>query len=190
MQGNTLTFQKRFNYNSTINSVLALAKNEFYITNDKKIKGSLVHYKHDKYNTVDNNILYPNGINIRDSILYLSTTMSNKIYAYRIEKDNQLTMINSIAKVKGADNIRFYKNLLLTTSHPKLLKVVKHYKKPSKKSPSIVYSINLETNEKKTLFEDDGTKISAASTAIIYKGDLYISQIFENFILKTPYIEN
>jgi hypothetical protein len=46
------------------------------------------------------------------------------------------------------------------------------------------FAINRITGEQKVLFSDDGKKISAASTALIYDGHLYISQVFDDFILK------
>lgn len=41
-----------------------------------------------------------------------------------------------------------------------------------------------ETGEKEVLFSDDGKLISAASTAIRYGDFLYVSQVFDNFVLK------
>jgi hypothetical protein len=184
VKSNDIYYQKSFPYRSTINSVVAVAKNEFYITNDKKVNGNLAHYKNSEYNTIDNHIYYPNGINIKDSVLYLSTTLSNKIYTYNLNDSSIYTQTKQIAKVKGADNIRFYNNFLITSSHPKLMRVVKHFKNAEKTSPSVIYAINLYTGEKKELYSNDGSNISAASGAIYYKNHLYIAQIFENFILK------
>ena len=56
-------------------------------------------------------------------------------------------------------------------------------KNKEKISPSIVYEMDLDSNTKTILFEDNGDIISAASGAIRYKNKLYIAQVFENFIL-------
>lgn len=180
----TLIFERRFPYTSTINSVYALSKDHFIITNDKKFNGNLAEFKQNQFVKIDKHIKYPNGLNVKDSILYLSTTMSNKIYAYPILADGTYGKPKKIAKIKGLDNIRMYENTLLTTSHPKLMRVVKHFKNKDKISPSVVYQIDLSTNESKPLYKDDGAEMSAASVALIYKDYLYISQIFEPFMIR------
>lgn len=179
-----LIYDTNFNFRSTINSVYAFSKDHFVITNDKKLNGNLYEYKNNQFTKIDSHIKYPNGISKIDSILYISTVISNKVYAYTIQKNGSYSKNKKIAKIKGADNLRYCNGMLLTTSHPKLMKVVKHFKNKEKISPSIVYSIDPKTGKTVKLFEDDGSLISAASTAIIYKDKLYISQIFENFLIE------
>lgn len=179
-----LYFKEKYFYSSSFNSVMGLSKNSFIATNDKKFSGKVVMYKDEKYSTLDKCIKYPNGVNIKNNKLYISTTLSNKVYEYDINSDFTLSKPHKIAKVKGADNIRFYGDWLLTSSHYKFMKFISHYKNPKNISPSLIYAININTGEKKELFNDDGSMISAASGAIYYKGNLYIAQVFENFILK------
>lgn len=181
---NELVFQKRFDYNSSINSVFGVNKGIFYITNDLKFKGAIVLYKNGEYKKLDKHIKYPNGIFIKDSTLYLTTTLSNKVYQYKVNQDYTLGKNKKVTKVKGADNIRFYNEWLITTSHYKFLKFINHFKDEKKHSPSLVYAINTTTGEKKELFNNKGDIISAASGALIYKGNLYIGQVFQEFILK------
>jgi len=50
----------------------------------------------------------------------------------------------------------------------------------------MVYSLDLKTHKIDTLYLDNGTVMSAASTGLVYNGNLYTSQIFNDFILEIP----
>ncbi len=187
LKDSTLTFEENFSYESKINAICAVSKLHFYFSNDNVFYGKLIEYKNGKLNTIDKRIQYPNGINIKDSTLYLSTTLSGNIYAYPIDKQHTLSKPKKITSIAGGDNIRFYENTLLTTSHPSFRKFLAHRKDSSEISPTEVYQVDLSSGEKKLLFKDDGTIISAASTAILYDNSLFISQVFEGFILRIKY---
>jgi hypothetical protein len=91
----------------------------------------------------------------------------------------------TIVKLKGSDNIRALDDVnLLIASHPKILKFIGHAKNKVKLSPFVIYKVNLKTKEKHIAFDDNDTLLSVGSTAISYKNNLYIAQIFENLILK------
>lgn len=183
----SLIYEKRFPYTSSINSVLALAKNHFIITNDVLLRGKVIEYKNDTYHTIDKNIKYPNGVNIMDSVVYVSTVISSEIYGYKMQPNGTYKKLGSVGKVKGADNLRLYNNKLITTSHPRFRKFLKHLKNKKNISPSEVWEINPFTKQTKLLYQNNGEEISAASTGLIYKNHLYISQVFENFILKIKF---
>lgn len=131
---------------------------------------------------------YANGVAIKGDTLYLSTVRSNRIYQYKIDDDGNLDVEKrtELCKIKGMDNLMFNgDNKLITTSHPCMFKFVGHAINSHKLSPSVVYEIELQKNDtKKVLFSDDGSRISTASTALIYKNKLYVAQVFEPFILE------
>lgn len=187
INNNTLTFDKRFPYKSSVNSVLALTKNHFLITNDVLFRGKVEEYKNEAFSIIDKNIKFPNGINKIDSVIYVSTTVSSEVYGYKITPNGSYQKLGSIAKIKGADNLRICKGKLITTSHPKLRKFLKHMKDSAKYSPTEVWEIDPVSKQTKLMFKDDGGQISAASTGLIYKNTLYISQVFEDFLLKIAY---
>lgn len=118
--------------------------------------------------------------------IYVSTVTGNQLLSYQlVEKGNGFGPKKVIAKLKGLDNISFVNpDEILVTSHPRLYRFIRHYKNPEKKSPSVVYRVNLKTGKVNTIFSDDGSQISAASTAVLFNGKLFISQVFEPFILE------
>jgi len=61
---------------------------------------------------------------------------------------------------------------------------LRHKNNPEVLSPSVIYEVDTLTGEKSVLFSDDGSLISAASTGLRYGKYLYISQVFDNFVLK------
>ena len=183
LKGDTLYYDTSFKYSSKINAVCAVSKNRFYITNDKVLNGKLVEYANAKFHTLAKGIHFPNGVNIKDDYLYYTTTLSGKVKKAKIIGVGKIEKSQKIAKIKGADNIRFYKNDLITTSHPKFRKFLKHLKNKDNPSPCDVYSIDLNTFNKKKLYSSSGVPISAVSTAILYNKQLYLAQVFEPFIL-------
>jgi hypothetical protein len=88
--------------------------------------------------------------------------------------------------MKGNDNITFVDDKLVTTAHLDFLKFLKHVKYADEPSPCTVYSMDLRTLKIDTLYLDNGTVMSAASTGLVYNGNLYASQIFNDFILEIP----
>lgn len=123
------------------------------------------------------------GLSYKNSKVYASAALENKLYVFDFKEGN-LQNKKVLAKIKGPDNIRFHNETLLVTSHFKPFKFIQHVNNSEKKSPSLVWSVNLNTGEKKALFSDQGNEISAASAALILSGKLYVSQIFEPWILE------
>jgi len=130
---------------------------------------------------------YANGLVLKDQhYLYTTTTRQGKVFRYVLEYNGNLLDRQMVTKVSGGDNIRFDDEDLITTGHLRILKFAKHYKKPQKTAPSVVYRISPETQEKTVLYANEGKQISAASTAIVYKNHIYIGQVFESYIVQVP----
>lgn len=162
------------------NDVFAVNENEFYATNYHTINGSLAHYKNNKFTVIDKGMKLPNGvIKIGDKVI-VSTTLSNKIISYDVSNNYKR---EKIFKIKGGDNFSTSNNKLYVSSHPKFFKFYKHYKNAKNISPSVIYELDLKTKEKMVIYSDETGQINAASGGLFYKNKLYISQVFENFVL-------
>lgn len=188
------------------NAVVARKDGGFYISNDhgkrgnqlevilRQKKGNIVYCDKDtNWVTVADKLIYPNGLSIdiqeynKDSVqryFYVATTIHNHIFRYKMDEDGNLSNRKKIAKIKGGDNIRQHQDLLLLPAHLKVFAFVSHFKNPQKLSPSVVYAVNKKSKERYVLYANEGKQISAASTAIIYKDRLYISQVFQPFVLQ------
>lgn len=185
------------------NDVTADCSGEIFVTNDAGKHGStiepllklkrsnVVHYypAEKKWNVAADRFSYANGIAINhcmsDNII-LSTVRSNKLFMLQnsgVNKDVYLP--KTIAKLKGLDNITFVNDKeILVTAHLKQVAFLKHFKDAKNISPTVVYRVNIITGDYSTVYSDDGSNISGGSTALYFNNKLYISQVFEPFLLK------
>lgn len=200
-------FENHLEYTQTFTHPLIVSPNDitiapdasFYVTNDAKKRNNMmekiwakrsstiIHMQtqlNEEAKIATKNLAYANGIFCLDTIVFISTTQRKELNEYNIQANGTLLKTKNLARIKGMDNISMYKDWLIVPAHLKFIKFIKHVSKSENKSPSVVYAINRKTGEQKVLFSDDGKKISAASTALIYKGYMYISQVFDDFILK------
>ena len=150
-----------------------------------KLKKAKIAYWNGNYCTVAaGNFCYANGIAIQNKKVFLASTMQNKVWQFDFENGKMLNKEIVVKNVKGADNIRFDGTDLLVPCHLKFMAFLGHLKDSTKLSPSTVYRINPVSKTKTVEFYDSGKKISAASTALIYKDSLYISGIFDAKIVR------
>ncbi|MGW8316244.1 MAG: hypothetical protein ACWGNV_11630, partial [Bacteroidales bacterium] len=133
--------------------------------------------------TVADELGYPAGINRIGDTLYVGDAILHRIHVYAISEEG-LEPVKSIPGVRGNDNIRIYNNRLLVPGHVKPFRFIKHARDPEKKSPVTVFLVNPLSGEVREIYATDGSAISAGSTALLYRGDLYISQVFEPYLLK------
>lgn len=188
----------------SLNSVVAMPNGSFYVTNDagkKKanleklfaLRRSSVAYYDAKTSTskiVKNKLAYANGLAVKGTKLYISTTQKKDLPEMEIAENGDLTQIRKLPGVKGMDNITVYGNHLIIPCHPKFTKFIKHMKNADKFSPAEVYAFNLENGKFAKIFNDSGENISAPATALYYKGNLYIGQVFNNHLLKVSMPES
>ncbi len=169
---------------SYANDLFAQGKERFLISKYKTLNGKLVAYNNGEYNVLDRGIKMPNSvIQFGDSIL-LSTTLSGKIIWY--DASNKYKRKALFKHIKGADNLSGTQRQLLVASHPNFRAFLKHYRSKENPSPTVLYSLNTISKEKKIIYQDSGRLISAGSGGLFYKGNLYISQIFDDFIILIP----
>lgn len=146
----------------------------------------VIHYNGQNWSAAGDKLKYANGVGVKNDRLYITGTQEKNIISYQINSDGTHTDKQEIPCMKGNDNITFNGNNLITTAHLDFLKFMKHVKHADKPSPCAVYSVNLETNEMDTLYQDNGAILSAASTGLVYKDHLYIAQVFNPYIIQIP----
>jgi hypothetical protein len=156
--------------------------NIFEIYSNKR-KQRLSTGKMEQLSYADAKVCYGNGILVNGNTIYQASTMPGEVYQYSFSS-GKLSNKTTIAKVKGADNIRIDGNNLVVAGHLKFGKFLKHMKNTNKKSPTAIFTINKESLEKNLIYYNSGEVISAASTGLIYNHKLYIAQVFDNFILE------
>lgn len=197
-----LVYQDAYNdpeYTISPNDLAVAPNGEIYFSNDASKHGSLMqaalkmktssigYYNPStkKWALYDKGgMSYANGVAIRADKVYVSSVQSNRIFEYERAADGSLSNRKDLCEIPGLDNLTFNGENLVTTSHPKPVKFIKHAKNTTKLSPSVIYQAGLDGSAPIVLFADDGTRISAASTGLVYKDKLYIAQVFDSFVLE------
>ncbi len=180
------------------NDLSVLKNGEVYITNDYhnelevilgKKSSEIVHFslKENRWSVVASDLSLANGILARTDRVFVAATRSNKLVEYRRHNDGTLDKGKTLVEVKGVDNIMPFGRKLLVAAHFNDVAYVRHVKKNEVPSPSVIFLIDPDTGIQeeiiRTVYVNDGNQISAASTAFIYKGKLYISQVFGSKIV-------
>jgi len=121
---------------------------------------------------------YANGITNYDGKVYLASTRQNKVWQFDF-KDGKMMNEKEIATLNGPDNIRITDGDLYVACHLRFIAFLKHMQKASNYSPTTVYRVNPVTGKKSVAFFDDGSKISAGSTGLVFRNKLYVSGVFD-----------
>jgi len=169
-------------------SGLIITGNEFHKRNAKLSAllglktGCFIEISENKSVKRESNFCYANGLAIYKNQLLTVGSRNRFLYAAPLNyvKSSKKT---KVVKIKGADNIAVIGSKAYIACHVNLLKFVKHAKSTKNNSPTVVYEIDLLNYTKSLLYTNTDGKINGASTAIYYKGRLYLSQVFEPFIL-------
>ena len=178
------------------NDLTVLPNGSFYFSNDKNSSnilelltnpnaGSVAFCDgNDTWKKVDSGIGFPNGLYNESNKLYLATSRNHALFTYDIQSDGLLLNRSKLSSVNGMDNIMVNGDELIIAVHPDEIKFALLSYFPETLSPSKTYSINKKTGAAKPIFYDDGSIISGSSTALVIGNDLYLSQVFEGFVLK------
>lgn len=184
------------------NAVAAQADGSFFVSNDAHKRGSLIELMlkkkkskviycdgKDNYKIAADHLGMGNGIALKNGFAYVATTRQSKLFRYKID-NGLLTERKELIKLKGQDNIRFYGDDIILPLHLKDFAFIKHTKNKDKHSPSVIYQIPIDKPaDAQLIYSNTGEQISASATGIVYKNKLYISQVFDPFILKVDYIQ-
>lgn len=130
-------------------------------------------------------LVYANGVGVNNGKLYVSG-VGEKGVKVLDSQDGKWVRSDTLGYFKGADNIMFYNNELYTTTHPSLLKFVSHVGDNRKNSPGQIFRVDLANGRVEMIYEDDGSLMSAPSTAFRYNESIYVAQVFRPYILKLP----
>lgn len=176
------------------NDLSVLPSGDIYLTNDMHGKidmytrsksSEIVYFDHvtRQWRVVADDIAFANGILAEEDRVYVTATFDDQIIVFPREKDGSLGNPEEVVHIKGADNLTRYGNSLLTTAHYDDMAFLNHRDNPEDVAPSIVFIIRPEMYAKDAVYVNDGHMISAASTAMIYRKKLYISQVFDPYIV-------
>lgn len=176
------------------NDLSVTPEGDIYVTNDvpgnlslylRSESSEIAFYDHHAktWKIVADGIAFANGILAEKDRVYVTATLGDEVLVFPRLPDGLLGKPEIVAKLKGADNLMRYKDSLLTTAHLDDLAFLKHKRNPEHFAPSAVFRIRPELYVKDTVYVDAGETISAASTALIYGDKLYISQVFDPYIV-------
>lgn len=160
--------------------------------------GSVVHYDgKGAWKIVLKDLCYPNGVYVDKNRknLFVANGGCQEVIRYNIE-NNELNIASKTSTKKHGIKIPIGDNLLLdnqgllwTVAHPCPLKFLDHAKDSNSKSPMAVFAIDPNTLKSNPFFQNNGDLISAASTVLRLNNKLYISQVFDPFVLVIDDIE-
>lgn len=194
----SLTFIKEFKHPLLIspNDLTVLLNGSFYFSNDRNSPditellnnpkaGSVVFCDgNTSFKKADSAIAFPNALYQENSKLYLATSRNFALFTYDIQPDGSLRNRKTLSSINGMDNLISNGDELIVAVHPDELKFALLSFLPNELSPCKIFSINKTTGAANIIFSDDGSLISGSSTAIVSGKDLYLSQVFDGFVLK------
>lgn len=183
---------------TTPNDLVTLADGQIYVTNTGRTSGiagalalllvrrlgSVVHHKDGRWTEVATGIAFANGIALAPDggALYVAGTRDKALYVFR--RDPRTGTLGAESRTivigSGVDNLTWTDgNTLVLAAHPSLFPFVLHASGVRQRSPSEVYRVDVSgARAPELVFADDGTRVSAASTAILWRDRLYMGQVF------------
>ncbi len=154
--------------------------------------GNVLHYDgKGNWKVVLENMCYPNGVWVHQDKDYLLVANGGcrEVARYAI-KEGQVDQQDKLSTKSHAIDIPVGDNLLMdnkgvlwTAAHPCPLKFLDHMKDATVPSPMQVFAMDPLTLKTNLVFQNNGDLISAASTVLHWEDRLYISQVFDPFVL-------
>jgi len=154
--------------------------------------GSIVHFDgKDKWQIAAKDFCFPNGIWVDESkdLLYVANGACHEVARYEIQGGNintasKQSTLQHDQKITLGDNMLIdNQGRLWVTSHPCPLDIMAHTENEAEKAPIQIYTIDPTSLTTNTAFQNNGELISAASTALYIDNRLYLSQVFDPFVL-------
>jgi len=176
------------------NDLSVMENGDIYLTNDyqgkldlylKRKASEIAFYDADaeKWRIVADGRAFANGILAEPDQVFVTTTLGNQVLSYPRRPDGRLGKGEAVVSLKGGDNLTRYGKYLITAAHYDDFAFLRHAKDGEKTAPSVVMRITPETGMKKPIYVNAGEFISAASTAMVYNDKIYISQVFDAFMV-------
>ena len=210
IQGNTLVLDESQTFENPLMSVPndldVLSDGSFYATNyvpnmdpnegTKAIlgvkNGSIVHYDgQGNWQIAAKDFCYPNGIWVDETnnLLYLANGACHEVLRFDITK-GKINTASKQSTLQHGEKITIGDNLMLddngrlwVAAHPCPLDFLAHSENNDQKSPIQIFEIDPNTLKTNNIFQNNGELISAASTALYINNRVYISQVFDPFVL-------
>ena len=188
------------------NDIDVLEDGSFYVTNPmpsndpnestKSIlgvkNGTVLHYDgRGNWTTVLEEMCYPNGVWVNQEKSYITVANGGckSVERFPIEHGKVIASKKASTKDLGieipiGDNLMMdNQGVLWTVAHPCPLKFLDHAKDSKNPSPAQVFAIDPNTMKSGLVLQMNGELINAASTALRIDNRLYISQVFDAYVL-------
>ncbi len=195
---------------SSPNDLTATSDSTFYVTNDSKVRstlmrsldvffqlnmGTVLYFDGQCVHEVISGLGFPNGIALSTSkdSLYVSETIGGKLGIYRImNTPEKVTELSRYQIGVGLDNIYVHSpHRLYIPSQPNLMALARHRKEGSP-SPSVIFMVDVGTTPIAidTIYSDDGASLSAASSVAIWRNKFYIGVGYDSVFCKCNFPDN
>lgn len=208
IQGNTLVYNQTYEHTlmNVPNDLDVLADGSFYATNyvpsmnptemNKAImgskNGSIVYFDgKGNWEIAAKDLCIPNGIYMDEgnNHLYVANGGCHEVLQFEVTEgkinasSKQSTIVNGPKITLGDNLLKDQQGQLWAVAHPCPLDFAAHTESKEEQSPTQIFTIDPTTLQPKTVFQNDGGLISAASTAVNINNQLYVSQVYEPYVL-------
>ncbi len=183
--------------------VVAVGPRAFYVTNDRNDEratlagkfdfltraksGVVFYFNGTSWHRAADQIRYANGLAVTGDgsrVFVAETSAANLLEYDRDPQTGYLTLRQKIKAGAALDNINIDQSgLLWIGAHPRPLALARQKRDSSFATPSKVLTYNTKTNTLSTIYADDGSGLSAASSAAHYQNKLIIGSLFEEKFL-------
>ena len=157
-----------------------------------RLNSSPISYYNGKdWSLLNEKTAFGNGILIKKEngkdYLYRSSHVYESVLKYELSYPNtgapELKPVKKIELGSGPDNLEEEEiGSILVATHKSNMRFMGHAGNKEKTSPTQIFRIFADGTTKE-IYANDGEEISAASTGLSYKNKLFISQVFDPFIL-------
>lgn len=182
------------------NDVVAVARDELYVTNDhgrgrgpgqlwddllRRERGQILHMRNGASRIVVSDLAYANGINVNanGSAVYVAESTGRRMRVYkRTASTGDLELLRTIDLGMGPDNIEISPSgRQYIAGHPKLISFMRHASDARVLSPSEV--VRVTSGRVERIYLDLGGAISASSVAAPLEDHLLIGAVFADHFL-------
>lgn len=199
-----LVFRRRLQHTlmHSPNDLVVAGDDELYVSNDRGLPaslmlvegalglpcGNLVHYRQGQWTVLVEGVAYANGleIDVTGEHLYLAAVRENRVREYPRDPGSGALgeMSRHFDLGSGVDNLLWMDSrTLIAAAHPDMLVFARHATDAGLRAPSQIFRIDVEDASVRRLFEDDGHKVSAASTGWVHGGRVIMGQVFDDGVV-------
>ena len=204
VDGDRLVFERRLMSPLLVdpNDLVARDDGQIYVTNTGASglggalgfvlglrRGTVVHFRNGTWQPAVADIGYANGIAIdpRGDVLYVAGFRDQAIHVFR-RTGAAWRREEPIHVGSGVDNLTWADDdTLIAAAHPSLSAFMRHWRDGARRAPTEVYRIDVRRRRApERIYTDQGAIVSAASTAILRNGWLYMGQVFDPQVVGCP----